>query len=178
MSQSKKSYFLQILAVAAISLFVVLPTLIGVFHKIPGKTFTGNTFYFDPWDVNVYVSAVNYSQKFGFDFENMYTTENFPNRVNLYPLYSLTGTLFKNINPFLVYYLLIISAIYVFVLVVGKTIKFVIPVPLNRFYFIILLSLSGGFGWLLFGNIPSADITTTPFTFLNMLQGIKSSLPF
>ena len=68
-----------------------------------GFTFSGQASWFDPWDINVYVSAINWGQSHGFLMQNVYTSQ--PNKpIFYYPLYTLLGIVFPNTDVFILFH--------------------------------------------------------------------------
>src|SRR3990172_10746449 len=96
------------------------PNFYGYLFPPENKVYLGQVSFFDPWDVNVYVSVIRWSQTYGPEFQNAYTTT--PHKVTfLYPFYTLVGILFSNIEPFLLFNILTTLAGAVLLLVIFKT---------------------------------------------------------
>lgn len=141
----------------------------------PGMVFSGQASWFDPWDINVYVSAIRSGQARGFLLPNLYTTE--PNRpVLYYPLYTLSGMAFKAAPPFLLFHLLAVSFGFMLCLTVFYLAKIFIKEGINRFLAVPLTLLGGGLGWIFFPNTPSADLFMTGFTYLSHFQRAHEAL--
>lgn len=146
-------------------LFNVLPNIYAYFKTPLGYSYTGNASWFDPWDVNVYVSAIRFGQTGHILLENNYTTTNNPPAL-FYPLYTAIGYFFRSTNPYLLFHLFAV----IFGLFLVFLILFVIKVFLGNPWYktgLMLIALGGGFGWLLNS---SPDITMTGFTFNSAFQ--------
>lgn len=173
--------FKHCLQVILISLFISFlfssPNLIGYLKSGETGRFSGNSYLWDPWDVNVYVSALKYSQEFGWGYKNLYTTENSTNTVIVYPVYSLLGILFKNADPFTVYNISAFLTTFLLILCSYKTIKLITGNHKSSLLAAIIASFAGGFGWiLLLFDIPSPDISLTPFIMANAFQRPHTSI--
>lgn len=139
-------------------------------QKTPsGYVFTGQASWFDPWDINVYVSAIRWGQTQGFFMENTYTS--MPNQaIVYYPVYTLLGVIFANADPFLVFH--IFSAITTVFLI---TILITILSKIFKSNKVILLttlaiSLGGGLGFLAFPSFESIDTHMTSIMLLSAWQ--------
>jgi len=177
MLRKLKINILAIFTAILISIIYSIPSLIGYINSNEKHVFTGNSFLWDPWDINVYVSVIKYSQSFGFAFQNLYTIEQSSNKVVVYPLYSLLGTFIKRVDPFVVYNV----SIFFTTLFLFYSIYFTAHIfTKNKKKSIIcgLISIfGGGLGWLLISSgIPSPDLTVTPFILTNALQRPHTSL--
>lgn len=134
-----------------------------------GYTFSGQASWFDPWDINVYVSAINWGQNQGFLMENVYDS-NSNKPIFYYPLYTLTGSLFKNISPFIIFYgLSTITALILVVTLIFFTKKIYKD---NSTVFVATLTLlfAGGLGFLTYPYHDSLDSSMTSFSFHSAIQ--------
>ncbi|MFV1917344.1 MAG: hypothetical protein ACC618_02590 [Patescibacteria group bacterium] len=129
--------------------------------------FSGNASWFDPWDKNVYIAAINWAQNNGFIFQNAYTTK-VHNPFPIYPFYTILGILFPNPEPILLYQLSTLVLAIVFLLTIYYLLKQLVPTYVNTAFY--LIALGGGLGWLFAQGFSLPDATTTPFTFPNTLQ--------
>jgi len=171
MRNNLKKNLLVIITGLVISLLYASPDIIGYLKSNKDFTYIGNSFLWDPWDVNVYVSVIKFSQIHGFQYKNPYTTLETQNNVVVYPLYTLLGTLFKYANPYVLYNLAIILFIPILTTSIFFT-TFLITKSFKKAYFTVLISsFAGGFGWLLndFG-ISVPDVSVTPFVLANVFQ--------
>lgn len=161
---------LKLLLVCIGILFLLsFPNYFAYISTPPDMVYTGQASWFDPWDINVYVAAINWSQRNGFDFQNAYTTQG-GKSVILYPLYTIMGVLFPNTNPFLLYHLFAVTFGMGLLLVIYKLAKIFIKKDNDALRALLLISLGGGFGWVLYPVILTPDIAMTPFTFTSTFQ--------
>lgn len=160
---------LLILVTVLILLAFNLPNYLGYIFTPDGVVFSGQAFAIDPWDINVYVSAINWAQRFGFEYQNAYTS--IPHKsIILYPLYTIVGSLFPDTNSFLLYHILIIVA--------GTLLIYTLYWSLSKFavkqggkHLTVLLSLfGGGIGFLFYNKLKIADVYLSPFTFSSSLE--------
>lgn len=172
--KSKIIVFFTIIAITAV---FYLPDAIGYLSSNQNRVYTGNSYNWDPWDINVYVSVIKFSQINGYAYRNLFTTTELGSQAVVYPLYSLLGVVFRSINAFAVYNFstavftpLLLFAIYFFVKTLSKSDK-------SAMFTTIIASFAGGFGWLVhdFG-IESADLNNTPFMTLNVFQRPHTAL--
>ncbi len=163
-----------ILSLAVASIFT-LPNILGYIIDHPGKYFSGQNLWFDPWDVNVYVSVIRWSQNHGLYFQNTYTT--IPHKpVVLYPLYTLAGIVFKTADPQKLYHILtFVSGVILSIVIYFSSYKVTRNKKLSVAS-LLLTSLGGGFGWLVFKSVMSPDLYVTPFTFTSIYQKPHESI--
>lgn len=166
-------------------LLIVLFVIIGIYslvmfsQKYPvyyaskcvpnGCVFTGVAAWFDPWDVNVYVSAIKGGQKQGILLKNLYTSEK-GKPVIFYPFYTIVGYLFKNCDTYLLFHIL--SFFTTFFLCVGIFIAAYLILGEWRYSLAALafVILGEGLGWLIEFHVRSADVFETSFTFKSAVQ--------
>ncbi len=133
------------------------------------RVFSGQASWFDPWDINVYVSAIKWSQENGTYFQNAYTTH--PHKsVIIYPLYTLLGILFSNYNPILIYTVAKVVLGFVLIIVIYKLAKVFLRNKKESLVATFLICLGGGFGWVTMGKLYLPDIAITPFTYLSTFE--------
>ena len=150
------------------------PNFYGYINPPKDKVYLGQVSWFDPWDINVYVSAIRWSQTHGLKFQNAYTT--MPHKpIVLYPLYTLLGVLFPSTNPFLIFNISTVIAGGVLMLTIYRVSQaFLKRKGINAALF--LIPLAGGFGWLFYPKVFLPDITMTPFTFASTFQRAHEAL--
>lgn len=158
-----------------------LPNLIAYLNTPKGQIFSGQASWFDPWDINVYVTAITHGQTGHLLLQNLYTTT--PHLSSLfYPLYTFAGYLFPKINPYLLFHILAILAGIGLLMTLWWILKIFITAVKNRLLGIFIITLGGGFGWLTQNFIDAADTSITGFTFHSSFQraheGIGMSLYF
>lgn len=140
-----------------------------------GMHFTGHAVWFDPWDLNVYISAIKWAQVHGLYFQNAYTTQ--PHKSLLvYPIYSVAGILFPSVDPFLIFNFLTFFFSLVLLFIIYRVVKIYITNYLETLYAVFLIALGGGLGWFVFPKILSPDVSITPFTFYGTFQKPHESL--
>ena len=177
MIRKDKTILSLVIAAITVSLIFFLPDIIGYTKSDAKNLYSGNSYAWDPWDVNVYVSVIRYSQTYGFRYQNLYTTEKMQNSVIVYPFYSLEGLLLKNLNPFIIYNLSSFAVTFVLFFSIYITSLYILKNKWLALLTSILSCFAGGFGWLaIFLDIPSADTSITPFIMENVLQRPHSSL--
>lgn len=69
-----------------------------------GMVYLGQNSYFDPWDINFYVSSIHYGQRAGIFLPNLYASMN-NQPVLLFPLLTVMGFIHKTINPFILFHI-------------------------------------------------------------------------
>ncbi|KKR11829.1 MAG: hypothetical protein UT39_C0002G0010 [Candidatus Woesebacteria bacterium GW2011_GWA1_39_21] len=166
-----------ILVILLIAFLFFLPDTIGYLKSDTQHKYSGNSYTWDPWDVNVYVSVIKYSQINGFKYKNLFTTQAGDNKTIVYPIYTLFGTLFRTTNPFILYNIstllfvpFLLVSIYYFTKTLSSSHKTALLSTLTA-------AFAGGFGWLVYGfGINSADLTVTPFMLLNVFQRPHATL--
>lgn len=162
--------YLAILIVIAITLFLHhFPTYYASTNTPEGYTFSGQASWFDPWDINVYVSAIKEGQSGKLLYNNQFTTTEHKS-ILVYPLYTTVGFIFRNIDPFILFHLLaaicgilLICTIYYFVGLCFKK-------DWERAAITFLIANGGGVGWLVFQWISLPDMISPVFTLYEGFQ--------
>lgn len=147
----------------------LFPNYLALKQTSEGMSFTGQASWFDPWDINVYVSVIRWGQHHGILMENTYSS--MPNQAILqYPIYSLMGSLFKNANPFLLFHLsaAVITIILVTVLVLIA--KRIFSNNVEALISVLIACVGGGFGFLILLGQDSIDATMTAITLHSAFQ--------
>lgn len=156
-----------------ISIFVIFinafPNYYAYLQTPKDMVFSGQATWFDPWDLNLYVSVINWGQNHGILLPNVYTTKE-NNPILFYPLYTISGLIFPSIDPYLIFHLLAIFMGLILMFILWKTIKVFLTTSKIQFIALFLISLGGGVGWLFFPNSPSSDLYMTGFTYLSHFQ--------
>ncbi len=134
-----------------------------------GYTFSGQASWFDPWDINVYVSAINWGQNHGFLMENVYDS-NTNKPIFYYPLYTLTGNLIKNIDPFILFYGLSIITSFALVVTIIIFIEKIHTDNSTVFLTTLTMLFAGGLGFLTYPYHDSLDSSMTSFSFHSAIQ--------
>lgn len=144
------------------------PTLYAYLHTPEGYYFSGQASWYDPWDINVYVTAIKFGQSKHILLKNLYTTGSKPQTL-MYPLYTMIGYVFSA-NPYLLFH--IAAAI------VGFGICFLLFYLYKReiksFWItlsaVIVCSVGGGLGWFSEYTYQSAGSSITSFNFASIFQ--------
>ncbi|MFH0936774.1 MAG: hypothetical protein V1808_00565 [Candidatus Daviesbacteria bacterium] len=140
-----------------------------------GFSFSGQASWFDPWDLNLYVSAISWGQTQGILLSNIYTT--IPNNpILFYPIYTISGNIFPNVDPFLFFHFLAATFGLCLLVALWQTIKIFLTSINDQFVALILISLGGGVGWLFFPDFSSSDLFMTGFTFTSHFQRAHEAL--
>ena len=151
--------------------FTRLPDFIRWQNTPADKWYTGQSSWFDPWDLNVYFSAIGWGKRDGILFENLYDTES----VQAMPIYSLYTFLGKAASPFnlsnsFVFHL---AGLITNLFLAGTGwwfIKIFLKKEADRKLAFILLFLGGGLGWLFFSKVTLPDIGQPGFTFASAIR--------
>lgn len=146
-----------------------LPNHYALIKTPPGQVFSGQASWFDPWDINVYVAAINQGQSGSVLLHNSYTTI-LHSPILYYPFYTIIGFILPKINSFFLFHLLAGAVGLLLTLVIWKTAGFFLGSKKETLLATLLISLGGGLGWLFFPEIKSADLFMTGFTFASHFQ--------
>ena len=134
-----------------------------------GNSFSGQASWFDPWDINVYVSTIKWGQGGNVLLQNNYTTaEHTP--VLMYPFYTLLGYIFNTLPSYLLFHSLAVVFGFLLLLTIWKLNRVFITETRESLIAVILIALGGGLGWLFFPQLKSADIFITGLTFTSHFQ--------
>jgi len=162
-----------ILAISVVAVFLNLyPHLYAFQHTPQGYIFSGQASWFDPWDINVYVSAIRWGQSGGFLMENLYDSQH-QTPIFYYPIYTLAGRVFSNSNPFLVFYGLSIPTCVLLIATLYYWLLFVFRSRYQAGWLSLITILGGGFGYLTWNPEKahlSPDLSMTGFTFTSAIQ--------
>ena len=164
-------------ALLALTIVLVfnLPSLIAAITTPPGLKFSGQNPWFDPWDINVYVSVISWAQQNPFEFRNLYTTNHEPLPI-VYPLYTTIGTFFPSQDAFILYNSLKILAGIFLVGITFLITKNLIKNNNNAIIATVLTFFVGGFGWLILFNIYLPDIEIPSLKFISYFEKPHASL--
>jgi len=140
------------------------PTYYALLKTPSNTSFSGQAAWFDPWDTNVYVSAIKEGQNGNLLYSNQFTTiKHKP--LFVYTFYTLTGLLFNNVDPYSLFQ--IESLIFSALLVVGTFLlsgSFIKSIKVRQ-YATILIVLGGGIGWMIYPYLSLPDMTIPAFIF-------------
>ncbi len=142
------------------------PDVIAISNTPKDMVYLGQNSYFDPWDVNLYISVIKSGQLHGLKLENLYTP--IPNTpVYVYTFLTALGVIFKTSNPFLIFHISGLAAGIILLLGMFYLVKSLGLSFRKSLLTIFLVSLGGGLGFL---GISSADIASSAFTFYSTFQ--------
>lgn len=163
------SYVILAFIIFLVLSFNAFPNFWAYLNTPQGMSFTGQASWFDPWDINLYVSIVKSGQNNGLLLSNDYTTT--PNQpILFYPLYTLTGFLFTGVNPFLLFHILAAVFGLLLMLIIWKITGVFLNSLYDRLISLFLITTGGGVGGFFFPQFKSADIFMTSFTFTSSFQ--------
>jgi len=168
-----KKYLIAIIAFFILYLFTIFLNNYPTFYaakKIPsGFIYSGHASWFDPWDLNVYLSSIRYGQKHGLLLKNLYTT-NDKTPIIMYPAYTILGMLFPNSSIFHLYYFFQFITIFIIIVsLIYSSFVFLKDIKLS-FITILLVTISRGYGWLFINTFKSPDLFVTGFAFRSSFQ--------
>jgi hypothetical protein len=145
------------------SLYYSLNTPFGYF-------FVGHASWFDPWDIQVYLSAMRYGEHYGFFLQNAYTT--LPHNGELiYLFYTSLGMLNRivHIPPIVLFQITSTIAAIILMIVIYLLIKLFFENIFIRIFTFITAVLGGGFGWIeTFRS--AADLQSAGLTMVNAFE--------
>lgn len=134
-----------------------------------GTLYAGHASWFDPWDINVYISAIKWSQHSPDSFQNAYTT--IPHKpAVIYPFYTLLGILFSKIDAVTVFTISKLTLGFFLALTIYFCTLTFLKNKGASLLATLLICLGGGFGWLIYKANPLPDTNLTPFTFYATFQ--------
>lgn len=157
-------------------LIVIFPVFLNLFPNYyafintpNNMVFLGQASWFDPWDINIYVSSIHSGQINGFLLPNLYTS--MPNKpIFMYPLYTFFGLIFNNLDPFFIFHFAAILTGIILVLSIFYLSKYFLKTITERSLATLAICFGGGLGFLVYPNFQSADLTMTAFTFQSAFQ--------
>lgn len=162
--------------------FIVhFPDYFGSIKTPKDLAYTGQLSWFDPWDINVYISAINWGARDGWLLNNIYATQNYK-PAPIYTIYIFLGKLIHliKVSPQLMFHLGAIFFGVLFAILVFKITKLVSQNIWERMGIFTLIIFGGGLGWLFFPNLEVPDLFATGFTVYSSFQraheAISSSL--
>lgn len=160
-------------------LFVVLYSFISFLNNYPTYyaaqnapvdfVYSGHAAWFDPWDLNVYLSAIKSGQRSGLLLKNLYTT-NDNKQIIMYPVYTISGMLFPRGDIFQLYYFLQFVVILILIASILYCSFIFLGDIMLSFLTVLLVALSRGYGWLYLNIFQSPDLFVTGFSFRSSFQ--------
>jgi len=138
-------------------------------HTPESFVFSGQASWFDPWDINVYVSAVRWGQAHGFLMENVYTSQS-NQAIIYYPVYTFAGMLWKNTDPFLIFHGITVISTLILGGTVSLLVKQIFRGTFKTLYISLTILLAGGLGFLVYPAVASIDMSMTAVSFQSAIQ--------
>jgi len=173
MSLKKILPLITISAVIFFAQFLIhFPDLLGLKNTPKNMWYSGQVSWFDPWDMNVYFSAINWGKRSSnLLFQNVYTTQNHPG-APIYTAYTALGKLSNLLktSPQVMLHLAAVCLSTLFLIAVYKITDFATKKHKEKVIIFILIALGGGLGWILFPKIKVPDISTPGFTVFSSLR--------
>jgi hypothetical protein len=169
MKLKKFGFWLLILLLA--NLLVRGPDLYKFISKPEGKWYTSQASWFDPWDINVYASAIGWGKKGEIILDNPYDTTA-TQGVFVHVFYTLVGWLTSplKISNFLIFHLTGVVTTFILAFTCWWFLKIFLKKDFERKVALFLLLFGGGFGWAFFPKTYLPDIAAPGFTFANALR--------
>jgi len=164
---------ISILSIIFISTIVIFlnsfPNWLAMKQTPEGMSFTGQASWFDPWDINVYVSAISWGQHHSFLLENTYTSQ--PNHpIFYYPVYTTIGMVFPKTNPFFLFHAFASAITFLLVGTLAFSTKKILDRRKDSLIAVLIMSLGGGLGFLIHIGQDSIDATMTSITLHSAFQ--------
>ncbi len=164
---------LKVLIVSTIAFLVIFvqhfPNLYASWYTPEGYTYNYQASWFDPWDVNVYVTAIRNGQEGNILLKNHYNSIPQWRPSFIYPLYTLAGHL-SHANPYLIFHTLAIIVSCLTTVVVFTCYQHVFGTYKLAVLATIVCLLGGGVGALLGKTDISAASQITSFNFQSATQ--------
>ncbi|MCR4329325.1 MAG: hypothetical protein NUV65_02145 [Candidatus Roizmanbacteria bacterium] len=158
------------LFIAFFMLFDVhFPDYLAYLKTPPGFMYMGKAAYFDPWDINVYVTAIRSGQQGHLLLQNFYTVDATRGAL-LYPIYTFVGYSFPHVDPFVLFHVVSTVAGFFLCMAIYWLIGYFIQSYKVRLLAFFLILFGGGMGWIVSGAFGSADMFVTSFTFHSSIQ--------
>lgn len=169
----KKVFILFILSAVTIlaQLLMRLPDLVRLKNTPAEKWYTGQASWFDPWDLNVYFSAIGWGKRGGILFQNLYDTQS-SGGLPIYSLYTILGKVSSpfNLSNALTFHLTGLVTSFFLIMIIWWFIKIFLENEIEKVVAFTLILLGGGLGWLFFPKNLLPDIGQPGFTLASALQ--------
>lgn len=159
-------FFIIVIALALYN----FPNYYANLRKPDNSFYSGQASWFDPWDLNVYVSAVKWGQRGKILLENIYSTETSQRAILYYPTYTFLGFFFPRTSPFVLFHCAAFLLGGVLIIALFQMIKVFVRQKMTALLALFLIIFGGGLGWLFFPKTASADLFITGFTFVSSFQ--------
>lgn len=135
------------------------PDFIKYLTKPADKSYNGQVSWFDPWDQNVYFSAIGWGKRGGLVFPNLYDTQS-KKPMFVYTVYVLIGKLAGslNISNVLSFHLAEVFFSFILGIVIWWFLGIFIKDKREKIIIYIILIFGGGLGWLFFPQLVLPDL--------------------
>jgi len=153
------------IVVVLINLLIRGPDLVKYLVMPADKWYTGQASWFDPWDHNVYFSAIGWGKRGGLLFPNLYDTQS-EKPMFVYTAYTLIGKLtgFLNISNQLSFHLAAVFLTIILTIVIWWFLGVFIKEKKEKIISYVILIFGGGLGWLFFPQLILPDLGQPCFT--------------
>ncbi len=181
MNFSKKLYLILLIGIIFFVQFIEhFPDYYGYLKKPADLWYTGQVAWFDPWDVNVYVSAIGVGRQGSIWFKNVYDSVSQTNPLPIYFVYTLLGWFFAsfNLSNFLIFHLGGLFFGLCFMVLVWWFIGLFLEKRSEKLLVFAFLFLSGGLGWLFFPDLVTPDLGNPGFLMLSPLHRPHEAVSF
>lgn len=153
------------------NLFTRGPDYLKYLSVPEGKWYTGQASWFDPWDLNVYFSAIGWGKRGGILFENVYDTTS-AQKTPIFFLYTFLGKIAAvfNLSNTMTFHL---SGLLFSILLAGIlwwVVKLFLNEEIERKIAFIIIFFGGGLGWLFFPHLIVPDLGQPGFTLATTLR--------
>lgn len=172
-----------LVAIFIVNLLCRGPDLIKYLTKPADKWYSGQVSWFDPWDHNVYFSAIGWGKRGDLAFPNLYDTQS-EKPMFVYTAYTLIGKLtgFLSISSSLTFHLSAVFLSLILGIIIWWFLGIFIKEKVEKIVSYIILIFGGGLGWLFFPQLVLPDLGQPGFTlesaFRRPHEAISSSLFF
>lgn len=157
--------FLTLVVIVSQSL-VHLPDWIKWKNTPDGFWFTGQASWFDPWDLNVYFSAIGWGRRAGLIFQNLYDTQS-DKPMQIYAIYTLLGKIFSSFtfSNAAIFHISVIILNFLLAGVVWWFLRIFLIKTYDAKIAFVLVFFGGGLGWLFFPQLILPDLGQPGFIF-------------
>lgn len=175
----KKTRVLVILILILSQLFIRLPDFVRWQNTPFDRWFTGQVSWFDPWDMNVYFSAIGWGRRDGLLFDNLYDTQ--PTEpMPIYTVYTILGKLFSSLslsNAAIFHVAAVFTGLFVSWVVWWVSSVF-FSKQSERLLVLFFALIGGGLGWILYPRIIIPDLSQPGFTLYSALRRPHEALSY
>lgn len=165
---------IKVLAIVATAFIIVFiqhfPDLYASWHTPDGYSYNYQASWFDPWDINVYVTAIRYGQEGNILLRNHYNSIPQWKPSFIYPLYTISGKLISSANPYIIFHTLAVITSIIVTVAIFFWYKRIFPNFLFAILATLICLLGGGIGALLGKTDVSAASQITSFSFQSAVQ--------